>query len=101
VTSLKRSSQLPQVPTIAEAALPGYDIATWFGLLAPAGTPKDVVGRLNGVITGIVNEPEMKAYLVGQGVDPVTNTPEQFAVFIQGEIPKFAKIIKAAGIQPE
>jgi tripartite-type tricarboxylate transporter receptor subunit TctC len=101
VTSLKRSSQLPQVPTISEAGLQGYDIATWFGLLAPAGTPKDLVGRLNGVITGIVNEPEMKAYLVGQGVDPVTNTPEQFAVFIQGEIPKFAKIIKAAGIQPE
>jgi tripartite-type tricarboxylate transporter receptor subunit TctC len=101
VTSLKRSSQLPQVPTISEAGLPGYDIATWFGLLAPAGTPKELVGRLNSVITGIVNEPEMKAYLVGQGVDPVTNTPEQFAVFIQGEIPKFAKIIKAAGIQPE
>ncbi|MGH8619339.1 MAG: tripartite tricarboxylate transporter substrate binding protein [Burkholderiales bacterium] len=101
VTSLKRSSQLQQVPTIAEAALPGYDIATWFGLLAPAGTPKDLVGRLNGVITGIVNEPEMKAYLIGQGVDPVTSTPEQFAVFIQGEIPKFAKIIKAAGIEPE
>ena len=101
VTSLKRSSQLPQVPTVAEAALPGYDITTWFGLLAPAGTPREIVAKLNSVIVGIVNEKEMTNYLIGQGVDPVTNTPEQFAAYIRNEVPKFAKIVKAAGITPE
>jgi tripartite-type tricarboxylate transporter receptor subunit TctC len=101
VTSNKRSSQLPDIPTVAEAALPGYDITTWFGLLAPAGTPREIVNKLNGVIVAIVGDPEMKNYLIGQGVDPVTNTPEQFATYIKGEVPKFAKIVKAAGIAPE
>lgn len=101
VTSSRRSAQLPEVPTVAEAALPGYDITTWFGLLAPAGTPRDVVNRLNAAIVSIVGEPEMKNYLIGQGVDPVTNTPEQFATHIRGEVPKFARIVKAAGIEPE
>jgi tripartite-type tricarboxylate transporter receptor subunit TctC len=101
VTSNKRSSQLPEIPTVAEAALPGYDVTTWFGLLAPAGTPRDIVSKLNGVIVAIVAEPEMKNYLIGQGVDPVTNTPEQFAAHIKSEVPKFAKIVKAAGIAPE
>ena len=101
VTSSRRSSQLPAVPTVAESALPGYDITTWFGLLAAAGTPRDIVNRLNAVIVGIVNEPEMKSYLIGQGVDPVTNTPEQFAAYIKSEVPKFAKIVRAAGIKPE
>jgi tripartite-type tricarboxylate transporter receptor subunit TctC len=101
VTSNRRSSQLPEIPTVAEAALPGYDVTTWFGLLAPAGTPRDIVSKLNGVIVAIVAEPEMKNYLIGQGVDPVTNTPEQFAAHIKSEVPKFAKIVKAAGIAPE
>ena len=101
VTSARRSSQLPDVPTVAEAALPGYDITTWFGLLAPAGTPRDIVNKLNSVIVAIVSEPEMKNYLIGQGVDPVTNTPDQFAAYIRGEVPKFARIVKAAGIKPE
>ncbi len=101
VTSHKRSSQLPEVPTVAEAALPGYDITTWFGLLAPAGTPREIVNKLNGVIVAIVADPEMKNYLTGQGVDPITNTPEQFAAYIRNEVPKFAKIVKAAGIAPE
>jgi tripartite-type tricarboxylate transporter receptor subunit TctC len=101
VTSGKRSSQLPNVPTVAEAALPGYDITTWFGMLAPAGTPRDIVNKLNGVIVAIVGEREMNNYLTGQGVDPITNTPEQFAAYIRGEVPKFAKIVKAAGIAPE
>jgi tripartite-type tricarboxylate transporter receptor subunit TctC len=79
----------------------GYDITTWFGLLAAAGTPREIVNKLNSVIVGIVNEPEMKSYLIGQGVDPVTNTPEQFAAYIKSEVPKFAKIVKAAGIKPE
>ncbi len=101
VTSSRRSSQLPNVPTVAESGLPGYDITTWFGLLAAAGTPREIVDRLNSVIVAIVNEPETKSYLIAQGVDPMTNTPEQFAEYIRSEVPKFAKIVKAAGIKPE
>jgi len=89
------------VLTMAEAALPGYDITTWFGLLAPAGTSRDVLVRLNHVIVAMVSEPEMRNYLVAQGVDPFTSTPEQFGDYIRTEIPKFAKIVKAAGIRPE
>lgn len=101
VTGARRSSQLPEVPTVAEAALPGYEISTWFGLLAPAGTPRDVIVRLNGVITGIVAEADTRSYLIGQGVEPLTSTPDQFAAHIRREIPKFARIVKAAGIKPE
>lgn len=101
VTGGKRSSQLPEVSTLAEAALPDYEISTWFGVLAPAGTPREVVVRLNSVVTMIVNEAETKSYLIGQGVEPLTNTPGQFAAFIRDEIPKFARIVQAAGIKPE
>jgi tripartite-type tricarboxylate transporter receptor subunit TctC len=101
VTGSKRSSQLPDIPTIAEAGLPGYEVVTWFGVVAPADAPKDVIGKLNGIITKVVGEPEMKSYLSGQGLEPATSTPEQFAQLIRSEIPKFARIVKAAGIKPE
>ena len=101
VTSGRRSSQLPDVPTVAEAALPGYDITTWFGLLAPAGTPRAIVDRLHAVIAAMLNDADTRNYLIAQGVDPVTSTPEQFAAHIKGEVAKFARIVKAAGIAPE
>lgn len=101
VTGSRRSSQLPEVPTIAEAALPGYEVATWFGLVGPAGISRDIVSKLNAVITKIVGEAEMQAFLVRQGLEPTTNTPAEFAEFIRREIPKFAKIVKAAGLMPE
>lgn len=101
VTGSKRSSQLPHVPTIAEAGVPGYEVVTWFGVVVPADTPKDVIGKLNGIIFKVVGETEMKSYLIGQGLEPATSTPQQFGQLIRSEIPKFAKIIKAAGIKPE
>ena len=101
LTGSKRSSELPAVPTIAEAALPGYDVTTWFGIVAPAGTPQDIVTRLNGIIVKVVGESDMQGYLVTQGLEPATSTPEQFAQLIRSEIPKFAKIVQAAGIKPE
>ena len=101
VTSEKRSSQLPEMPTIAEAALPGYDVTTWFGMLAPAGTPKDIITRISVVVLGIVNEPESKTYLTAQGVEPFAGGPERLAAYFRAEIPKFARVIKAAGIKPE
>jgi len=101
VTGARRSSELPDVPTIAEAAIPGYEITTWFGVVAPAGTPAEVVTRLNATVVKIVSEKDTQAYLVAQGLEPATSTPEELGRLIQTEIPKFAKIVKAAGIKPE
>ena len=101
VTGAKRSSELPDVPTIAEAAIPGYDISTWFGVVAPAETPKDIVSRLNATIVKIIGEKDTQTYLVAQGLEPATSTPEELARIIRDEIPKFARIVKAAGIKPE
>lgn len=101
VTSVRRSAQLPETPTVSEAALPGYDITTWFGVMGPAGIPRGVVSRLSGVMTKMVSEPDLKAYLQAQGVDPHTAGPDQFAAHLKIEVSKFAKIVKAAGIRPE
>jgi tripartite-type tricarboxylate transporter receptor subunit TctC len=101
VTGARRSSELPDVPTIAEAAIPGYDISTWFGVVAPAETPKDIVSRLNAIVVKIVGEKDTQTYLAAQGLEPATSTPDELARIIRDEIPKFAKIVKAAGIKPE
>jgi tripartite-type tricarboxylate transporter receptor subunit TctC len=100
VTSAKRSQAMPELPTIAEAGLPGYEMVGWFGLLAPAGTPKDVVARLNDEIVKILNLPDVKDRLEKLGSEP-TNivTPEQFGDYIKSEIAKWAKVIKASGMQ--
>ena len=101
VTGSKRSSELPDVPTIAEAAIPGYDISTWFGIVAPAGVPAEIVTRLNATLVKIIGEKDTQSYLVAQGLEPATSTPDELARIIRSEIPKFAKIVKAAGIKPE
>ena len=101
VTGAKRSSELPQVPTIGEATIPGYDISTWFGVVAPAGVNADVVTRLNATLVKIVAEKDTQTYLAAQGLEPATSTPEELGRIIQSEIPKFAKIVKTAGIKPE
>ena len=101
VTGAKRSSELPDVPTIAESALPGYDISTWFGVVAPAKMPPAIVMRLNATLVKIVDEKETHTYLSAQGLEPATSTPEELARIIRDEIPKFAKIVKAAGLEPE
>jgi len=100
VTGSKRSSQLPDVPTIAEGALPGYEVATWFGVVGPGAMPKSIVDRLNEAVTGIVKESATSRYLASQGLEPTTSTPQEFAEFFRREIPKFAVIVKAAGIEP-
>jgi len=97
VTTAERSKLAPELPTMAEAGLPGFDISTWFGLLAPAGTPKDVIAKWNGEVTKILSSPEMRERLTAQGADPAPTTPEQFAAFIRSEIAKYAKIVKASG----
>jgi tripartite-type tricarboxylate transporter receptor subunit TctC len=97
VTTAKRSALAPELPTMAEAGVPGFDISTWFGLLAPAGTPQDVIAKWNVEVVKILNSPEMKAKLQQQGAEAAPMTPAEFAAFIAAEVPKYAEIVKASG----
>ena len=99
VTTAKRSPALPEVPTIAEAGLPGFDVSSWAGLMAPAGTPRAVVQKLNAATVKALANPDMRARLAGEGAEPVGNTPEQFAAFVKVELTKWALAIKQAGAQ--
>jgi tripartite-type tricarboxylate transporter receptor subunit TctC len=97
VTTAERSKLAPELPTMAEAGLPGFDISTWFGLFAPAGTPRDIIVKWNVEVGKILSSPDMREKLIAQGAEPSPDTPEQFAAFVKSEIPKYAKIIKASG----
>jgi tripartite-type tricarboxylate transporter receptor subunit TctC len=100
VTTTKRSSAMPDLPTIAES-LPGYDAATWGGILAPAGTPKDVIAKLNASINAALKMDDVRAKLEGAGIDIQGGTPEQFGNVIKAEIDKWGRVVKEAGIEPE
>jgi tripartite-type tricarboxylate transporter receptor subunit TctC len=100
VTTRERSSAMPELPTIAES-LPGYDAATWGGILAPAGTPREVVAKLNTNINAALKQPDVRSRLTGAGVEIQGGTPEQFGDVIKAEVDKWGRIVKAAGIQPE
>jgi tripartite-type tricarboxylate transporter receptor subunit TctC len=97
VTTLKRTAALPDVPTIAESGFPGFDATTWHGIVAPAGTPKEVVATLNRAAVAALNDPEVRTALTDLGVDVVADTPEEFRAYIKSEIPKWAAIVKASG----
>ncbi|HSW19613.1 MAG TPA: tripartite tricarboxylate transporter substrate binding protein [Ramlibacter sp.] len=101
VTSRTRMSALPQVPTVAEAGLAGYEVSNWLGLLAPAGTSKEVVTALNAAVTRAMANAGMKRQLAGLGIEPAASSPEEFATLIRNEIPKWAKIVKASGAKVE
>ncbi len=101
VTTGKRSSAAPEVPTMSEAGLPGYETSTWGGILAPAGTPKDVVAKLNAEINKALSAPDVQQRLLDAGVEPAGGTPQQFADYIQSEMVKWGKVATVAGIQPE
>ena len=101
VTTAKRASILPDLPTMAEAGLPGYETSTWGGLLAPAGTPKATVARLNAEVNRILALPDVRKTLQDAGIEPGGGSPQQFGDFISSEIVKWAKVAKGANIQPE
>lgn len=101
VTGNKRSTAAPSVPTIAESGLPGYELSPWFGVVAPAGVPKDLVRKLNGVIGASLKSSDVVQRLGALGYEPLGGTPEQFAATIKADIAKYAKIVKAAGIKPK
>ena len=97
ITTLKRTAALPQVPTIAELGFPGFEATTWHGIVAPAGTPKEVVATLHRATVAALNDTDVRKALVDLGVDVVANTPEEFRAYIKSEIPKWAAIVKASG----
>lgn len=101
VSTLKRSTALPDVPTIDESGYPGFEATTWHGMVAPAGTPKAVIETLHKAFTTALNDPEVKRQLTNLGVDVETSTPEEFGAYIKAETPKWAEIIKVSGAKVE
>jgi len=101
IGSAKRFPAIPDVPTFIESGLPGYEASTWFGLVAPAKTPVDIVARLNAEVGKIVRDEELKQRFLADGLESMGGTPEQFGRFIRAEIDNYAKVIKAAGLRAE
>ena len=101
VTTAKRSRAFPEVPTMSEAGLKGYDTSTWGGLLAPAGTPRAVIDRLSADVNKALADPEVRDRMLGAGIEPAGGTPQQFADFIQAEMARWTKVARDAQIQPE
>jgi tripartite-type tricarboxylate transporter receptor subunit TctC len=101
ITSLQRASAAPEIPTVAEGGLPGYESVQWYGVLAPAGTPRDIVNRLHAEVTGVLKQPEIKARFANDLADTVGNSPDEFNSFIQRELVKWAKVASDAGIRAD
>ena len=100
VGSDHRSSEFPEVPTISESGVPGFEAKSWFGLVAPVGTPPDIIKRINQDVTKVISEPAFaERYLAAQGLVPIVDTPEQFAAFIRAETVKWGKVVKDANIK--
>ena len=97
VTSAKRMPTLPNVPTIAESGVPGYEVTNWYGVMAPAGVPKDVLSKLNSELVRILKQPDVQQRFQGEGGDIGANSPDEFAKFIRNEIAKWDKAVKASG----
>jgi tripartite-type tricarboxylate transporter receptor subunit TctC len=101
VTSANRVAAAPDIPTIAEGGLPGYESVQWYGLLAPARTPREIIERLHNEVVAILRAPEVRERFARDGAEQVGSLPEEFAAFIRAETVKWAKVAKAAGITPE
>ena len=101
ITGTKRSLAAPELPTVAESGLPGYESVTWFALLAPTGTARETIARLNAIIVKIGQTAEIRDRLVSQGAEPLGSTPEQLGAFIRSEITKWGKVVAASGVRAE
>jgi tripartite-type tricarboxylate transporter receptor subunit TctC len=101
VTTLKRSQLVPDLPTVAEAGLTGFEANNWYGIVVPAKTPRPIIDRLNKEFVAVLNMPDVKKVLSNQGLDAAPSTPEAFGNYIKAETVKWAKVIKASGAKPE
>jgi tripartite-type tricarboxylate transporter receptor subunit TctC len=99
VSTEKRAPQIPQVPTFDESGFPGFKILTWNGLMAPAGTPKEIIGRIAGEVARVMHDPKLAERFASNGVDPLGNTPEEFAATIRTDIELWAEAVKVAGVE--
>jgi len=101
VTTPKRSAMMPEVPSLSEAGVPGYDVTTWYGLLVPAGTPQEIIARLNGATVNAMTHHLVKERFAPTDLEPRTSTPEQFGAYIRGEVAKWSKVIRESGFKVE
>ncbi|MBI2296023.1 MAG: tripartite tricarboxylate transporter substrate binding protein [Betaproteobacteria bacterium] len=101
VTSAKRAGTLPEVPTVAESGVPGYQYSTWYGMLAPARTPRAVVEKLNQTTVGVLNSPQTRQTMLSQGIDPIPSTSTQYLAYLRSETGKWAKVVRTANIPPQ
>lgn len=101
VTTAKRSAFFPQLPTMDEAGVKGYEFSTWYGLLVPAGTPKPIVSRLNSETATVLQSTAVKEQFASQGLEPTPSTPQEFGAYLKSEVDKWGKVIKASGAKPE
>ena len=95
----ERLRSMPDIPTVAEQGLPGYEMSTWYGVFAPAGTPAETVERLGAELRRAVADPKVREQIAAQGIEPVSNTPAEFRAFVNSELEKWARVVKAAGIK--
>jgi len=100
-TGAKRLASLPELPTLAESGLPGYEASSWYGILAPAGTPRDIVMKLNAELSKALEQPEVKGSLLAEGAEPAGGSPEAFAAHIRAEKERLGKLIRDAKIRLE
>jgi tripartite-type tricarboxylate transporter receptor subunit TctC len=101
VTSAKRTPLAPEIPTIAEAGLPGFEVISWFGIIAPGGTPPEVVTRLNAELVWVLTHPESRDRLMAAGLEPSPSSQEEFGALIRAELAKMAGVIRASGIKAD
>jgi tripartite-type tricarboxylate transporter receptor subunit TctC len=101
VTTTRRSSSAPDIPTVAEAGVPGYEVSQWYGLLAPVGVPAAIVERLNTEIGNALKHPELRSRFLADGAEPVHSSPQAFGAFLKAEIAKWTSVVRKAGIRPE
>jgi tripartite-type tricarboxylate transporter receptor subunit TctC len=101
IATLKRSPLMPELPTIAEQGLPGFEVVSWTGVAAPAKTPPAIIRKLHDVIVKIVGTQDMRSFMASQGAEPALMGPEEFGAYIKADIAKWAKVVKAAGIKGE
>jgi tripartite-type tricarboxylate transporter receptor subunit TctC len=101
VTSSKRSQAMPNVPTVAESGIPGFEAIAWYGVIGPSGVPKEIVNKINTAIVKVLNIPSVKERVHSLGYDTIGDSPEEFMAFIKAEMAKWGKVVKETGARPE